>query len=588
MEWHSAQDGAKTAAYWRENLEHVEPTLLFSGAMGLMEPPASKQREYKVLEFQFSETETQQIKTFAEKHSVTLSLTMQSIWAVLLARYNNSRQVMFGTAVTVRPAPLKVENCVGPFINTIPIRVTVTESDTMATIVDSVKKQQLQREGHEHAFLADIHSWTGLSKEAALFDTVFVFENYPVGSGTQQPSDQQLHVEPVDFTEQTHFPLAVTASMDKHMNIRITYEVTRIKPDLITCLARHLKHLTLDLVRNENSPVSSMKLLHGRERDQVLHKWNSHEPVVADPLQGCCTHHLVEQQVARAPHNVALVYANGLRSMTYQELNIASDAIAAQLYSHLQRLVPRGLDKKRATLPTPVIGLCVEQSSWHMIAGMLATWKSGAAYLPLDPKLPADRLRHMITDARLTLTLCQCNLEDKLPQTDPKVPVIIMDPLFGRKPQSKAATKPDIKYQPNSIAYVIYTSGSSGLPKGVAIEHKSLVNWAWHGAKILNHTTDTRVLQTFPFSFDGHLVDTVTSLVAGSILYLKPDHIVAGEELAEYLNKHEINCIALTPTRLATLEGFVFPHLSVIAAGGEALPQKLVQMFSPRYFIYFR
>ncbi|MBV9787112.1 MAG: amino acid adenylation domain-containing protein, partial [Chloroflexi bacterium] len=312
---------------------------------------------------------------------------------------------------------------------------------------------------------------------------------------------------------------------------------------------------------NGDTPeTADLTLLSDAEHQRVLHDWNA----TAQPYaQDRCIHQLFEEQAARLPDATAIVFAG--ERLTYAELN----ARANQLAHYLQA---------RGVGPETYVGICLERSL-TLIVAILGVLKAGAAYLPLDPNYPTERLRFMLDDSRTELLLTQQRFRAELPGDPAAVLALDADwSSIAEQPQHNPASTATASH----LAYIIYTSGSTGQPKGVLIEHGGVVNLAQAYSALFGLGPGQRILQFASLSFDASVAEIVMALSSGATLHLATAaELMPGSTLTNLLRDQQINNITLTPSALAVLPQDALPALHTILAAGEACSSELVARWAP-------
>jgi non-ribosomal peptide synthetase component F len=390
------------------------------------------------------------------------------------------------------------------------------------------------------------------------------------------------------------FDLQLLVQEDRgSVSLRIEYNADVLEHETVARMGDHyltlLTHATTE--DKVDSNVWRVELLSDKERHKLLVEWNN--TFQALPSAGKCMHQLISDQATRTPNNIALVYPEegGGRlgvaeqspepqprltyrqssgKMTYAELEQISNFLA-------QHLMSLGVG------PDDLVGLSVEQSSWVMVVGMIAIWKAGGAYVALNPRLPPDRLKYMIekTNSRVVLTLSHLVPSVSAATASiPKVRVVDVDGQWKRIQAGHRPVRPKTTVAEHNLAYVLFTSGSTGLPKGVMIEHKALVNRLVTYAN--DHLTQAdRVAQVSAYSFDASLPELFSTLSAGASLYLLPVGVLTGPELALFWHNNNItNGGILTPSRMATLKNERYPNVNRVVAIGEQLTTNIVKMMA--------
>ncbi len=457
--WLKQQNLSEAEAFWRRALKgFAAPTpLLIGRTVGhRWSSEAGDQTEQQI---ELSEAVTTAIQTLAQKHRLTLNTLLQGAWALLLSRYSGEKDVVFGATTSGRrPEELTgVESMVGLFINTLPVRVSVSPKDMLLPWLQDLQEQQVEMRQYEHSSLTQIHSWSELSSDLLLFESLFVFENYPVDRSAMQLHAGGLRVHDAHSFEKANYPLALVTGPGAELRLRIMYNNRRFDDPTISRMLGHLRTLLEDIAIHPEQRLADLPLLTSAERQQLLVEWNDTEARYSPDR---CIHEMFEAQVERTPDAVAVVFPStepeqdGGQYLTYRELNRRAN----QLAHHL-----RGL----GVGPETLVGLCTERSL-EMVVGILGILKASGAYVPLDPTHPGKRLAFMLADSRAPVLLTQERLLENLAEHNAQM--ICLDTDWESIAQESDENLIN-QVKVDNLAYVIYTSGSTGKPKGVLISH---------------------------------------------------------------------------------------------------------------------
>ncbi|WP_062648989.1 non-ribosomal peptide synthetase [Streptomyces maremycinicus] len=572
----AAQDPAASAAAWAEALGTLaEPTRL---------APADADRAAAVPHTHTVELDaerTAELEAFARSRGVTLNTLVQAAWGVLLGRLTGREDVVFGATVAGRSPELPgAESMIGLFINTVPVRVRVRPQESTAGLLDRLQDEQSRLIAHQHLGLADIQRATGLGE---LFDTLVVFESYPVAGTEGEGGGARPRVTVRDHEDSTHYPFAW--AVEPAERLRLTAE---FRPELFTRatvrrITTALTSLLAGMAADPDRPVGRLDLLGPADRDTVLRTWNDTTlPAPADERPGTVPT-LFAAQVAASPDEVAVTDSSV--TWTFAELDARTDRLARILAGH-------------GAGPERIVALALPRTAVH-IAAILAVMKAGAAYLPLDPDLPGSRLTGMLDDARPVLLLATADAAAALPATD--VPTLLLD--AATLAATQAATHADAHVPaaagglpeaeptapaPDHPAYVIYTSGSTGRPKGVVVTQRGIAN-LFHSHRhdlheVARRRTGRRHLRVghaWSFSFDASWQPQLW-LLDGHALHIADDETRRDPELlTAFVRDRRIDFIEVTPSLLARMadSGLITPEgdcpLAVVGFGGEAVPQAL-------------
>ncbi len=529
LEWLGRQDRAATEAAWRHALAGIEePTRLAAGRARGDGRPGLPERFDTSLSPELSAG----LRRLAGERSVTLNTVVQLSWAVLLGALTGREDVVFGTTVSGRPPEVPgVDSMVGLFINTVPVRVRLSPAEPVSAALNRLQHEQAELSAHQYLGLTDIQSQAGVGE---LFDTIVVVENYPVDPATGAGLESGLRIVGAKGLDATHYPLALAVSAaGDGIHLRLEYRTDLFDAAAIERLAGRLVVLLEGIVADPHRTPTDLPLWTDGERRQVLVDWND----TALDVEPATVTELFAAQVAHTPHATALVFAD--QRYTFAELNARANQLA-------QHLIGAGVGPER------LVGLCLPRGA-DLVVAILAVLKAGAAFLPIDPTLPAERIDLIRADADPVLVL------DRLPD-------------LGHLPVDDPASLA----RPEHPAYVIYTSGSTGTPKGVVVEHRNLVNLAHAHRAGFAADKRLRAALTATFSFDTSL-EGLALLVDGHEVHVIDDATrLDPEALVRYVAEQGVDFLDLPPSFLPPLiSAGLLDHPLTLMVGGEALSPSL-------------
>ncbi|MEO7020169.1 MAG: amino acid adenylation domain-containing protein [Ktedonobacteraceae bacterium] len=591
--WLQQQDQEKAEAYWRQTLKgFTTPTSL--GVDRAAEKTPDQKSTFRTQQIQLSEATTSALQALAKRERVTLNVVVQAAYALLLSRYSGEQDVIFGTVVSGRPATLPgVEEMVGCFMNTLPVRVQVAAEETLGAWLKRLQEQQVELREYEYSSLAQVQTWSEIPRGRALFESLLIFENYPGG----EPSDEQSRTFTMQFThlsEQTNYPLTVMVVPASQLFLHIGYFSERFEDATIERMLTHLQTILAgmagDVLPNTNatrsvSPhqplrLADISLMAEDERQQVLVEWNTTSATYSSDI---CIHTLFEEQVERSPGAIAVVA--GDEYLTYRELNRRSNALAHHL-------------REMGVGPEALVCICMERSL-ELLIGLLATLKAGGAYVPLDPAYPPDRLAYMLQDTQAAqqgasqrpVLLTQQRLLAKLPELEKEggvaINIVCLDawimPDWGED-TSHILNNPSSGVQPDNLAYTIYTSGTTGRPKGVQVSHRAIGNRLLWSQTAYPLTSEDRVLQVASFSFDIALWELLGPLTAGArVILARPGGQQDPTYLLSLMAEQRVTVAHFVPSLLQVLvEDPALARCTALRGvfcGGEQVPADLPERF---------
>lgn len=563
--WVQQQDMAEAEAYWRRTLAgFTTPTLVAPEAP---RDDSAALREYtRETTLRVSADRTAELQAFARRHALTMNTIVQGAWSVLLGRYCGTDDVVFGVVVSGRPPALAgADAMVGLFINTLPVRASLCEDETVVDYLHGVQDGLAELQQYEYTPLVHVQGWSDIPRGQLLFDHILVFENYPIEAALERRQDR-LDVENVRKLEQTNFPLSIEASIPgAQLSLNLSYDSRYFDASTVERMAGHLRVVLEDMAARPEASVGDLAILTPEERHRLTVEWNDSAITVPE---GVCVHHLFEAQVAATPWALA-VEADGER-LTYSDLNVR-----ANQFAHYLRSLGIG--------PDVCVAVLVDRSP-EMLVAILGILKAGGAYIPLDPAYPAERLAYMLADARAALLVAGRGLADRAPEGPFRV--VALDDAWPRIAQ-EATHNPSRRISVNNLAYVIYTSGSTGRPKGVGVSHSAICNRLVWGQRAYPMTAHDRVLMVTSPGFDVSVWECFGPLVAGAAIVVAPaESYQDPERLAATIAECGITVIGLVPSALRALldreDLDRCSSLKQVFSGGEALPPDVEARFFER------
>ncbi|MEE1757212.1 amino acid adenylation domain-containing protein [Streptomyces sp. SP18CS02] len=510
LAWLRRQETGPAEAEWRRALAGLErPPLLGSGHRAA---PGGGEGEPDVLDVELSAALTAALVRRAAACGVTLNTVVQAAWALVLGRTTGARDVVFGAVVSGRPHDLPgVEEMVGLFINTLPVRVRLRADEPVGGLLARLQEEQLRLSPHHHVRLARVQRDAGAGE---LFDTVLAFENFPRAQSS--PADAVRLVEAGDAT---HYPVTVAVVTGERMLLRLSCR-RGIAPD---AMAARLVRAFEELARDGERPVGRLEVLPPGERAALLAA--AAGPAVPRPDGSAATiTGRFAEWAARTPDAVA-VRAPG-RQLTYAELAAGSDALAARLLASGVR-------------PGDTVALLLPRSLPLLVA-QLATLKAGACYLPLDASQPVERVRRLLSSSGARLALTPDGGAGPLPEGVRELRLRDDEPAGV----PVAGAGGGVVAHPDSAAYLMFTSGSTGEPKGVVVPHRAVVELASDG--LLRGGAHRRVLFHSPHTFDAATYEVWVPLLNGGAVVVAPAGPSTPEVLGRVLSDEGVTGLWLT------------------------------------------
>ncbi len=542
-EWIDSEAIGAQLAYWKTKLD-AAPELL---ALPLDRPrPATQTYRGSILAFKLDAATTQQLQQLSRDTGATLFMTLLAGFAALLARYGRADDVVIGTPIANRNRS-ELEPLIGFFVNTLALRVRLERSTSVAELIRQVRQTCLEAYAHQDVpfeRLVEILQPRRNLSHAPLFQVMFALQNAEAG-GLELPGLELASLPQESVSAKFDLTVSVQATADG-MSGLAEYNTDLFDATTIERMIGHFTEMLRAMPGQNDRPAMALPWLTEDERRRLPHEGSAAAlPPAAEPT----FIERFEAQVATGPNREAVV--SGDVSITYAELNRRANRLAHAL-------------RRRGVGPEARVGLCVARNL-ETIVGIVGILKSGAAYVPLDPAYPAERLAYMVADCRPTVALAepeQLNL--------PSSPSLMVRRIGELESEAGSESNPTFARPPASAAYVIYTSGSTGRPKGVVVSHQNLGNLIQATIDLYALTPDSRVLQFLSLGFDVGTADVVMTLASGATLCLcPPAAAMPGAELIELMREQRITHAQLSGSLLPLLPFEELPELRALTVGGE-------------------
>jgi amino acid adenylation domain-containing protein len=563
IEWQQSQDHSDAETFWRQVLAGFsEPTRLARASTvkdSTVHPETYRQQRVLLPKALMSA-----LQTLARQQQLTLNTLMQGAWALLLNRFTGNEDVLFGSVVSGRPPELPgVESTVGVFINTLPVRARVPREGSLGAWLRELQAQQVEARRYEFTPLVQIQRWSRIPHGQRLFESILAFVNYPAESeGFWNEKDWHL--------QKSGYPLFFVIRPGAELLLEITYGSLYFTDQAVGQMLSYFRMYLEMMVENATQSLARFDLLTADDRDLLLNVWN--ETTENFPLD-TCFHNLFEAQAERTPDRVA-VLSEG-RRLTYSELNRRANRLA-------RALVRRGVG-------TDVVVALLAERGIDFLTAMLAIFKAGGAYLPVDPLSPPGRLAQVLERSAASLALAASEfmpkLEAALEESESPGGTFEVLGLEELLDESESEENLGALAAPGNLAYVIFTSGSTGVPKGAMIEHRGMLNHLFAKISELRLTAEDSIAQTASQSFDISVWQFLAALLVGGRVHVLRDEVAHDPvRLLESAELHSITILEVVPSLMRVMLDEIGHHASArpsLAAlrwfipTGEALPPEL-------------
>jgi amino acid adenylation domain-containing protein/non-ribosomal peptide synthase protein (TIGR01720 family) len=519
ISWLEQIDKQASLAYWKQHL---------SGFDTVSQLPGDRMTQNGVFNLQETEMKLDsrlynRVSSFCRQQGVTESTFIQTVWSLLLGHYNNSSDVVFGAVVSGRPGELVgVEEMIGLFSNTIPVRVHWEKEQSFADLIKKVQQSATAAMSHHYLQLAEIQAGSEAGRE--LFNHLLIFENYPVQDIITRFLNKNTGKEALSWISgtgsgQTSYDFTLTIVPGEELTLRFSYNNAVYTAELMNRVQACLYRMITGAVDAPQTAVDKISYLSESERRQLVFDFNN---TVADYPATKTVVDLFEEQVRLTPHAPAVIYENTV--LTYRELNEQANQLAHYL-------------KERYDIKADdLIGILLERSEWVLVT-VLGILKAGGAYVPVDVSYPAERISYIITNSACKLLIDEGVLQ-----------------AFRNSTEVYSTEDLQLRPAPEDLAYVIYTSGSTGQPKGVMIAHDGMLNHILAMIEQLEIDQDSRIVQNASFTFDISVWQLLTALLTGGATVIYSNAVILNPPLfINYLAKHHVTVLQVVPSYLIAL-----------------------------------
>ena len=547
----------KQLEYWKKQLAAPLPAL----ALPLDRPRPPVQRfSGKCAQHTLPAELTDALRQLCKKEKVTLYMVLLAAFKTLLHRYSGQEDIIVGTPIAGRTQP-EFESLIGLFVNMLPLRTALNGRMTFREVLNRVREVSLSAFANQEVpfdKLVEVLQPQRTTDRSPIFQVNFIFQNTP-RSNVEIPNLQVAQPGVQQGSARFELTLVLTETDDAVAAV-LEYNTDLFESATIKRMLGNYETLLRGIVAQPERPIEALPLLSERERHETLVEFNAtRKPYPREKT----IHGLFEEQAERSPHDAAVVFENSV--LTYAQLNREANRLAWRL-------------REQGVGPGMYVGICVERSL-EMIVGVLGILKAGAAYVPMDPSYPAERLEFFASDTRMPVLVADAKSISGLKLGQLKVVNVELsaqdsaaaDPRDQNLPGGAAAT---------DLAYVIYTSGSTGKPKGVQISHRAVVNFLYSMRQAPGLHKQDVLLSVTTLSFDIAGLEMFLPLITGaSVVIVSREKAMDGGELMKLLKQSNATVMQATPStwRMLLDAGWKGDPDFKALCGGEPLPVKLAE-----------
>ncbi len=521
------------------------------------------------------------LEDFTREHKLTPAHLFYGAWGLLLAKYNYTRDLLFGTTVSGRPANIRgIEEMVGLFINTLPLRLRFHGGEPVTAFLSRLASELRERESYEAAAPAEILQYANVPGNRELFDTIMVIENYPLDQRLKDPGGN-LSVEGYSMVEQAHYDLSVGVTVTETAAlVDFQFRPPVLPRDTVERLASHYMTLLENIAANPGMEITALEMLGDAEKELVLEQFNR---TAVDFPSGQTIHGLFGAQVEKTPDAHCLIDAGGPPAqperLTYGQVHRRAEHLAGVMRE--KGILPGGI----VAIKTPPCG--------EMVIGILAILKTGNAYLPIAPDYPEERIRFILADSNASLMLTYTAAGEAPDQKNRLELTPVGGPGGARHGRDLLTPWRSPRRGPrraaggnHDAAYVIYTSGTTGRPKGVVVPHAAFTNRLYHLREAYALGPGDVQLRKTVFTFDVSVCELFRCIVWGGAVLIADAQLEKDmPRLTRAVKEHGVTIMDSVPSPLALFleevasEGVELPRLRLVFTGVEAVDIAVVKRF---------
>jgi amino acid adenylation domain-containing protein len=562
IEWLKQQDFSNSCdlqiakEFWVKLLADIQaptPLLTDKNDNVLEENISIKQKNLKL-----STEITTNLTKINQKYNLTFNTIAQTVWALLLSYYSGENKVVFGAVRACRYSALKnMSEMVGLFINTLPVSAEIKPNSSLLEVAQKLREQWIAMRNYEHTPATEIHKWSDIPKNLLMFNSMVIFE-----SRTENDKHQLI--------QKNDFQLYLAASLtNNQLNLEINYNDNLFSNEVIKRMLGHLENILITFVKQTETKCKDLSPLSSTELQQII-TWNDSKK----DYPNVTLMDLFEAQVAKTPNAIALEYEDkivGLQTLTYAEFN--------------EKIVQFALYLQSSGVKSSSLVAILMERSLEMVIAIYAIIKAGGVYIPLDLEYPIERLKFILEDTQASFLVshetCKPILED-LQITNYNLQLIHYNSRLKTQ-DSRLKTNKD-----SELAYIIYTSGSTGKPKGVMSKHAGICNLILAMQEIFKLSSEDKILQKIPYSYDASVLQLFWSLTTGASLFITPANSHKDNEyLLDVIAQKQITMTHFVPPMLRIFLEEVdtdkCKSLKYITCGGEKLTYDLQQKFFAKF-----
>lgn len=548
-----SQDKDDGKRFWKEYLNGIqEKTYLPECSQNMQGYKSGKYR------YDIGENLTQNIRNFVNEQGITMASFFYAMWGILLQKYNKTKDIVFGITLSGRnPKLLGIESMVGLFINTIPLRITFNENDTILDFIRNIREDCNKIMEYDYMPIVDIKAATEIKSKENLFDSIMVVESYPLDKELKNRTGT-LSIDKYDMEEMSNYDLTFVVEVFDNVAFNFNYNSKIVNTESLNRVMNYLCSLCISMIRNPYARVKDLKLL-TKEDEQKL--YSGIKPTDLSYDKNKTINQLFEEQAKKNPNKIAIEFNS--ETITYSELNSRANKLAHIL-------------QKKGVTTEKVVALMVRRSI-DMFVSIIAILKAGGVYLPIDMEYPKERKNFLLKDSNACLVLTQ---QEYMEEIEFEKEILNLDTIdyTAENAENLICTN-----KGSNAAYIIYTSGSTGKPKGTIVEHCNVHNLAISMDNKMNLQQYQSILCVTTIAFDMSIMETLVPIIIGLKIVLADEKQQKDPTLlAKLIIEKKVEIFETTPSRIRMMMiaedekiNMCFKDIKLFLIGGEKMDEQI-------------
>lgn len=538
--------------YWKKLLDEYDSEINIL-SLGKDTKYKESNKEVEVVSTQLDKNINDKLKEVSKMYNVTYNTIIEVAWALILRQYTNKDDIVFGKVVSGRNRDIEgIENTVGLFINTVPVRVKYSQDTILSDLLKEVQEQAMQTTEYDYCSLAQIQEQSRLGN--SLFNTLFAFENYYV---QERHEKNGITLVPKGGREQTNYPINLSVYLNETLNMNLMYDTNKYNDSQMYYLLEQLKIVLKEIGNKSNKSIENIETISKNQIEKIIHVFNKTESY---GYANKTIIELFEEQVEKNFDKIALEY--GEEKLTYEELNDQADTISNYL-------------SKFSTKRNSFIGV-IGDNKLQMVTAIVGILKSGNAYMPIDSKYPEERINYIVKDSNCKIII-DCSSKEQNIIDFHDIEVCTLKSILLNDDNKLCLDKCVNRVE--DPVYLIYTSGTTGQPKGVVVNNENVIRLV----KETNYVdlNKTNILQTGSLAFDASTFEIWGALLNGGKLCLVSNNVLLNPEvLKPIIINSKINTMFITTAlfnHLLDMDESIFDSVDQLLFGGEVTSEKHVR-----------